>query len=52
VQVRLGDDGTADPLTGASALLSLLTQADGYLVIPEAATGLDAGATVEVTHYR
>jgi molybdopterin molybdotransferase len=52
VQVRLGDDGTADPLTGASALLSLLTQADGYLVVPEAATGIDAGATVEVTHYR
>ena len=52
VQVRLGDDGTADPLTGASALLSLLTQADGYLVVPEAATGIDAGATVEVTHYQ
>ena len=28
-----------------------LTAADGYLVIPEAATGLDAGAEVSVTLY-
>jgi len=49
VQVR---DGIALPLFGFSALLSLLTSADGYVVIPEAATGLDAGATVTVTAYR
>ena len=50
VQVRL-EEGTATPLFGFSALLSLLTSADGYVVIPEAATGLDAGSTVTVTLY-
>jgi molybdopterin molybdotransferase len=48
VQVR---DGAATPLYGFSALLSLLTSADGYVVVPEAATGLDAGAAVTVTMY-
>jgi molybdopterin molybdotransferase len=51
VQVRLRD-GAAEPLFGQSALLSVLTAADGYLVIPEEATGLDAGAEVQVTPYR
>ncbi|MDV6012829.1 gephyrin-like molybdotransferase Glp [Haloechinothrix sp. LS1_15] len=50
VQVRLRD-GMATPLFGASALLSLLTGADGYIVIGEAATGLDANTTVSVTLY-
>jgi molybdopterin molybdotransferase len=50
IQVRLGD-GVATPLFGASALLSVLTAADGYLVIPEEATGLDAGTPVEVFLY-
>jgi molybdopterin molybdotransferase len=43
--------GTAVPLFGSSALLSVLTEADGYLVIPEEATGLDAGTDVEVFLY-
>ncbi|MQA09332.1 MAG: molybdopterin molybdenumtransferase MoeA [Pseudonocardiaceae bacterium] len=51
VQVRVRE-GVASPLFGASALLSLLTSADGYVVIPEAATGLDERATVTVTMYR
>ena len=51
VQVRLRD-GLAEPLFGLSALLSMLAQADGYLIIPEEATGLDAGAEVIVTLYR
>jgi molybdopterin molybdotransferase len=51
VQVRLAD-GWAKPVFGASALLSVLTRADGYLVVPEAATGLDAGAQVSITLYR
>jgi molybdopterin molybdotransferase len=50
VQVRLAD-GVATPLFGFSALLSLLTRADGYIVVPEAATGLDAGTSVTVTIY-
>jgi len=50
IQVRL-DDGAATPLFGHSALLSILTVADGYVVVPEAATGLDAGADVTVTLY-
>ncbi len=52
VQVRVGDDGVATPLFGHSALLSLLTSADGFIVIPEADTGLDAGSAVSVTVYR
>jgi molybdopterin molybdotransferase len=55
VQVRLvdGTDGrAAEPLFGPSALLSVLTRADGYVVVPEPATGLDAGTEVEVTLYR
>ena len=51
VQVRVRD-GVAEPLFGPSALLSVLTRADGYLVVPEPATGLDAGTEVEVTLYR
>lgn len=49
VQVR---DGVATPLFGLSALLSVLTAADGFVVVPEDATGLGAGAEVEVTLYR
>ena len=55
VQVRLdrdGNDVVASPLFGASALLSVLTAADGYVVVPEEATGLDAGTQVDVTLYR
>jgi molybdopterin molybdotransferase len=51
VQVALRD-GTATPLFGPSALLSILGAADGYVVVPEDATGLDAGTTVDVTLYR
>jgi molybdopterin molybdotransferase len=51
VQVAVRD-GVATPIFGPSALLSVLTRADGCLVVPEPATGLDAGADVEVTLYR
>ena len=51
VQVRV-QDGVATPIFGLSALLSVLTAADGFVVVPEEATGLDAGAEVEVTLYR
>jgi molybdopterin molybdotransferase len=50
VQVRL-EDGEAVPLFGSSSLLSILTAADGYVVVPEAATGLAAGSEVDVTLY-
>jgi len=50
VQVMVSD-GVATPLFGVSALLSVLTEADGYIVIPEEATGLDAGTEVTVTLY-
>src|SRR6185437_12056224 len=50
VQVKVSG-GVATPLFGVSALLSVLTEADGYLMIPEEATGLDAGTEVEVTLY-
>ena len=45
-------DRVATPLRGPSALLSLLNTADGYVIVPEEATGLDAGTTVDVTLYR
>jgi molybdopterin molybdotransferase len=51
VQVRV-QDGVAEPVFGPSALLSVLTRADGYVVVPEPATGLDSGADVEVILYR
>ena len=51
VQVRF-NEGHAEPLFGASALLSVLTRADGYLIVPEPATGLDAGSQVSITMYR
>lgn len=51
VQARVRE-GVATPLFGSSSLLSILTGADGYLVVPEAATGLPAGSEVEVTLYR
>jgi molybdopterin molybdotransferase len=51
VQVRVRD-GVATPVFGLSALLSVLTTADGYVLVPEEATGLDAGAQVDVTLYR
>jgi molybdopterin molybdotransferase len=51
VQVRLNGE-EAEPLFGSSSLLSILTAADGYVVVPEAATGLPAGADIEVILYR
>ena len=51
VQVRVAG-GEAIPLFGSSSLLSILTTADGYVVVPEAATGLAAGSEVEVMLYR
>jgi molybdopterin molybdotransferase len=50
VQVTVAG-GVATPLFGASALLSVLVEADGYIVIPEEATGLDTGTEVTVTLY-
>ena len=50
VQVRVRD-GVATPLFGASALLSVLTAADGFVVVEEPATGLAADTEVEVTLY-
>lgn len=51
VQVTVRD-GVAEPIFGPSALLSVLTRADGCIVVPEPATGLDAGTEVDVTLYR
>jgi molybdopterin molybdotransferase len=51
VQVRVSGR-CASPVFGMSALLSVLTTADGYVVIPEEATGLGAGTEVDVTLYR
>jgi molybdopterin molybdotransferase len=50
VQVTVSD-GIASPLFGASALLSIMSAADGYIVVADEATGLQAGADVDVTLY-
>jgi molybdopterin molybdotransferase len=50
VQVAV-HDGVASPLFGASALLSILSAADGYVVVPDEATGLQGGTEVDVTLY-
>jgi molybdopterin molybdotransferase len=50
VQVTVRD-GVAAPLFGASALLTILTAADGYIVVPDEATGLPEGSEVDVTLY-
>lgn len=44
-------DGIATPRFGASALLGPMVEADGWFCIPEAATGLPAGSTVDVELY-
>jgi molybdopterin molybdotransferase len=51
VQVRVAG-GLASPVFGLSALLSVLTAADGYIIVPEEATGLGAGTEVDVIPYR
>jgi molybdopterin molybdotransferase len=50
VQVRLRS-GEAEPIFGPSALLSVLTEADGYLILDEDATGLAGGEEVQVIPY-
>ncbi len=50
VQVSVRN-GVASPLFGASALLSILSAADGYIVVADEATGLQAGTEVDVTLY-
>jgi molybdopterin molybdotransferase len=50
VQVRV-TGRSASPVFGLSALLSVLTDADGYIVVPQDATGLDAGTEVDVFPY-
>lgn len=50
VQVRLRDD-LAEPVFGPSALLSVLTAADGYVIVDEDANGLAAGQPVDVYPY-
>jgi molybdopterin molybdotransferase len=51
VQVRLAGE-QAEPIFGPSALLSVLTVADGYVIVPDDANGLPADETVEVFLYR
>ena len=52
VQVRLSGEAAVEPIFGPSALLSVLTAADGYVIVPDEANGLPAGETVEVFLYR
>ena len=49
--VRLFADGSAEPIPAKSGLVSPLTQADGYAVIPRDTEGMAAGATVRVVLF-
>jgi molybdopterin molybdotransferase len=54
VPVLLSIDQTpplAVPLFGKSAMISVLSKADGYIVIPEHVEGLDAGSEVQVHFF-
>jgi molybdopterin molybdotransferase len=55
VRVRLetGEGGTlAHPIrAGGAGVLSSVTRADGWVVVPEPSEGLDAGATVDVEDW-
>lgn len=51
VRVRIREEhGTvsADPVFGASAMISTLSQADGYVIVPEHVEGYEAGTEVTV----
>jgi molybdopterin molybdotransferase len=50
VQVSLCD-GVATPRFGSSALLGPMAHADGWIRVPEPATGLAAGTPVDVERY-
>ena len=52
VQVRFSGRDAVEPIFGPSALLSVLTAADGYVLVPDDANGLSAGESVEVFLYR
>jgi molybdopterin molybdotransferase len=52
VRVRAEEDGlVTEPVLGKSALVMTLVQADGLVVIPENAEGIEAGEQVEVELY-
>jgi len=49
VRVAEGDDGlTAEPLSGETESISILTKATGYMVVPEHVTRMGRGHLVEV----
>ncbi|WP_084076195.1 molybdopterin molybdotransferase MoeA [Desulfacinum infernum] len=51
VRVSLSNDKgrlTADPVFGKSAMISTLSKADGYVIVPEHVEGLEAGTLVTV----
>lgn len=46
--VKLLPDGTAVPLHTKSGIISVLTQADGFLCIPRDAEGLQSGSMIDI----
>jgi len=49
VRVRLTGEGGVEPVrSGGSGILSSLTRADGFVIVPRDAEGLEAGTEVEV----
>lgn len=55
IPVTLAEEGgrlIATPIFGKSAMISSLSQADGYVIVPEHVEGLDRGTAVRVHLFR
>jgi len=53
VRVIVEEDGTVEPLrSGGAGILSSVTRADGFVIVPRDAEGLEAGTEVEVHLYQ
>jgi molybdenum cofactor synthesis domain-containing protein len=48
VRLRPGREAVAEPISGETESMKLLTDADGYFVVPQGVTKLEAGARVDV----
>lgn len=54
IRVRVHEEGGrvwAEPVFGGSAMISTLSQADGYVIVPEHVEGWEAGTEVTVHHF-
>ena len=48
MRLKPGNQAVADPISGETESMMLLTGADGYFLVPQEVTKLDAGDRVDV----